>query len=190
MRHLLVKQRIIYRNHKRNVLQIRIFTLPFDSGTESFPDEIISEFCSNKKVRWLKTEFFQRDGKPFWSVAVHYEVVLPPESGESRGLDDAEKLLYERLRLWRKEEAARHRLPPYMVARNSQLVEMVRQRCQTLESLKGIKGFGKKSIQKYGKQLIEIIKGFYEAGQASGQAVKPVASEGDTEVAASGDVPF
>lgn len=93
-------------------------------------------------------------------------MVLPRDTDILRGLDEAEKLLYERLRLWRKEESAKADMPAYMLARNSHLVQMVKQRCQTLESFKGIKGFGKKGIQKYGKQIIEIIKGFYESGPA------------------------
>ncbi len=171
-------------------MQVRIFTLPFDPETEGFPDEIISGFCSNKKVLRIKSEFFQREGKPFWSVAVHYEVVMPQDTDILRGLDEAQKLLYERLRLWRKEEAAKVNMPAYMLARNSHLVQMVKLRCQTLESFKEIRGFGKKGIQKYGKQIIEIIKGFYESEPAAkAQGETPPS---DTEAAAEekSDVPY
>lgn len=171
-------------------MQVRIFTLPFDPEVEGFPDEIISEFCSNKKVLRIKSEFFQREGKPFWSVAVHYEVVLPRDTDILRGLDEAEKLLYERLRLWRKEEAAKANLPPYMLARNEHLVAMVKQRCQTLESFKGIRGFGKKSIQKYGKQIIEIIKGFYESGQEEKKPEESPPARADAAAAEQSEVPY
>lgn len=31
-------------------MELRIFTLPFDEVSESFPDEIVTEFCLNKKA--------------------------------------------------------------------------------------------------------------------------------------------
>jgi hypothetical protein len=44
-------------------MQIRIFTLPFDALSESFPDEIITEFCMNKKVLRIETQFFRQEGQ-------------------------------------------------------------------------------------------------------------------------------
>jgi hypothetical protein len=35
-------------------MEIRIFTLPFDGISESFPDEIVREFCQNKRVIEVK----------------------------------------------------------------------------------------------------------------------------------------
>ena len=58
-------------------MQLKIFTLPFDEEIEGFPDEIITEFCRNKKVLRIEPQFFLREGMPFWSVAVHYQIVLP-----------------------------------------------------------------------------------------------------------------
>lgn len=164
--------------------------MPFETDTEGFPDQVISEFCSNKKVLRIKSEFFQREGKPFWSVAVHYEVVLPPDTDVLRGLDEAQKLLYERLRLWRREEAAKANMPAYMLARNSHLAQMVKQRCQTLESFKDIRGFGKKSIQKYGKQIIEIIKGFYETGTDATKQEESPPEQADAATAEQSEMPY
>ncbi|MFM9950920.1 MAG: hypothetical protein ACKV1O_23495 [Saprospiraceae bacterium] len=36
-------------------MQVKIFTLPFDEEAEGFPDEIVSEFCLNKKVLRIGT---------------------------------------------------------------------------------------------------------------------------------------
>ena len=44
-------------------MHLRIFTLPFDPVLEGFPDEIVSEFCLNKRVHKLDAQFFQQEGK-------------------------------------------------------------------------------------------------------------------------------
>ena len=48
-------------------MQIRIFTLPFDETSEGFPDEIVTEFCLNKKVYHIEAKFFEQEGRAFWS---------------------------------------------------------------------------------------------------------------------------
>ena len=145
-------------------MELRIFTLPFDEVSEGFPDEIITQFCQNKKVYSMKTHFFEEEGRHFWSVAVQYEVVLKGED-KIRALDDAQQLLYERLREWRKQHAGDLGIPVYLIATNAQFLQMIKMKCRTLESLKQIKGFGRKRLTKYGAHITNIIKNFYERGK-------------------------
>lgn len=108
----------------------------------------------------MSAHFFEQEGRHFWSVAIQYEVVLKGED-KIRALDDAQRLLYERLREWRKEHASKQGIPVYLVATNAQLLQMIQFKCRTLESLKQIKGFGRKRLDKYGRHLLAIIKDFY-----------------------------
>lgn len=147
-------------------MDLRIFTLPFDETSESFPDEIITQFCLNKKVHRLDSQFFLQDGRPFWSVAVHYEVILKGKE-PLRELDEEQKKLFERIRQWRKERADKEGIPAYLICTNAQLVHIIRLKCQTLETFKQVRGFGKKRISKYGKAMIEMIKAFYETKKAA-----------------------
>ncbi|HMQ59320.1 MAG TPA: HRDC domain-containing protein [Flavilitoribacter sp.] len=163
-------------------MQIKIFTLAFDEETEGFPDEIISEFCLNKKVLRMETEFFRREGKPYWSVAVHYELVLA-DTDKLRDLDDGQKLLFQRLKEWRKETGAKEGIPVYLIATNAQFIQMIRLKCRTLDSFKSIKGFGKQRTQKYGKRINELIKGFYELKKETEEI-----TDGDTSPVE--DMPF
>ncbi|NRB53734.1 MAG: HRDC domain-containing protein [Saprospiraceae bacterium] len=142
-------------------MEIRIFTLPFDEVSEGFPDEIISQFCANKKVHKMEAHFFQQDGRHFWSVAIQYEIVLKGED-KIRALDDVQRLLYERLKQWRREHAGQVGIPVYLVATNAQFLQMIRFKCRSLESLKQVKGFGRKRLEKYGRHIINIIKDFYD----------------------------
>lgn len=142
-------------------MELRIFTLPFDPVMEGFPDELVKDFCTNKKVQKLESQFFLQEGRAYWSVAVHYELL---EKGEQKNLDldEYQKLLYDRLREWRKETGQKEGIPVFLIATNQQLVEMVRRKVLSIEALKGIKGFGKGKIGKYGKQVLAKIKAFYD----------------------------
>lgn len=108
-------------------MQIRIFTLPFDELSEGFPDEIVAEFCLNKKVHHIGSQFFSQDGRAFWTVAIHYEVVLKGED-KLRELDEAQRLLFSQLKGWRKEQADKEGIPPtwWRPTRNLYLITKIR----------------------------------------------------------------
>lgn len=165
-------------------MELRIFTLPYDEVTEGFPDEIIQQFCSNKKVHSIQTNFFMQEGSPFWSVAVQYETVVKGED-KILALDKEQQVLYERLRVWRKETGFKQGIPVYLIATNAQLLKTIQLRCRTLESLKSVKGFGKKRIDKYGRELTKIIQDFFTAEKR--KAEKAAAAESDTSII---DLPF
>jgi superfamily II DNA helicase RecQ len=148
------------------MFNVKILTLPFDEVTESFPDEIVQEFCANKVVKEVKANFFEQKGKIFWSIYICYEKVPVPtkkEKLQTRTLSDAEKVLFDKLKAWRKATAEKHGFPPYIIATNNELTEIIEKNCQTLACLKTVKGFGKKKIESYGQLIIEQIKSFREA---------------------------
>jgi len=142
-------------------MDFRIFTLPFDPISEGFSDEIVTQFCLNKKVYSVQSQFFVHEGRPFWSVAVQYETLVKGEE-KVRDLDEAQQLLYNRLREWRKKQGEKEGMPVFIIATNQHLVSMVRLKVQSLEGFKQIKGFGQKRVQNYGKAIIGMVKAFYE----------------------------
>lgn len=142
-------------------MDFRIFTLPFDPISEGFSDEIVTQFCLNKKVYSVQSQFFVHEGRPFWSVAVQYETLVKGEE-KVRDLDEAQQQLYTRLREWRKKQGEKEGMPVFIIATNQHLVSMVRLKVQSLEGFKQIKGFGQKRVQNYGKAIIGMVKAFYE----------------------------
>ena len=150
-------------------MPLRIFTIPFSEETQTFHDDLIIQFCTNKRVHKIETRFFVRNSMPYWTVAIHYGQILAEEKVRVSGgpadeysLDDQQKALLIRLKEWRKEEADRQHFPVYLIATNAHLALAIRNKCTTLESLKLIKGFGKAKIEKYGKAITGIIKTFYQ----------------------------
>lgn len=145
-------------------------TLPFSGDTEMFHDDPVAQFCSNKRVNRVETRFFCHAGRPYWTIAIHYDALFDATEGgvparrkeEEEGLDDQQKVLLLRLKEWRRQTAEAAGFPVYLIATNRQLAELVRLQCKTMESLKGVKGFGAARIEKYGKGLTALIKTFYE----------------------------
>jgi superfamily II DNA helicase RecQ len=154
----------------------RVLTLPFDPVLEGFPDEVVEEFCLNKQVHKLESQFFIKEGQPYWSVAIHYDIVLKKDQ-KTRDLDERQKLLYERLREWRKTTAHEDGIPVYLIATNQHLVEIIRRKPQTLDGLKPIKGFGGSRMGRYGARILNIVKAFYEEHKEKTETPAPESPE-------------
>lgn len=150
---------------------IRIFAIKFDKDKECFEDEIINKFILNKNVLEIRKEFFISENVPYWSILIEYEEILEERylkkgnkkiEKEKSGLNEWQKILFERIREWRKERANKDGIPVYIIATNSEIREIVISSSDSIEKLKLIKGFGKKKIENYGKEIITIVKTFFE----------------------------
>ena len=140
-------------------MPFRVITIPFDEARETFHEEPLNAFCLNKKVVGWQAQFFLANGKAYWTVFLEYEPILEA-SPEPSTLSHAQKLLYKRLREWRKEQAERQGVPVYVIATNKMLEEIARECPDSVEKLKTINGMGKKKIERYGRELIDLIKSF------------------------------
>jgi superfamily II DNA helicase RecQ len=146
-------------------MSFEILTIPFSSDKGLFNCDDLNRFCVNKKVINSRTEFFNVNGKAYWSIFLEYDTLLETTTGggeETKGLTEAGRLCYEKLRVWRRERAEKEGVPPFVIARNSQLVEIIKREIKTLEALKTINGFGNKKVEKYGTDITGIITAFFE----------------------------
>lgn len=143
-------------------MKIRIITIAFDEQTQTFNDTVVNNFCLNKKVHNINTEFFSQNNKTFWTVAITYDEILKPEKNKTIELTEIQKKLYQQLKQWRFNRAAKDGIPVFLVAKNIQLEEIIKNKCMSLECLKNIKGIGTGKASKYGKEIINLVKTFYE----------------------------
>lgn len=49
-------------------MPVKIFTIPFHEETQTFHDDLVEQFCVNKRVHKIETKFFTRNHQPFWTV--------------------------------------------------------------------------------------------------------------------------
>jgi translin len=88
---------------------------------------------------------------PAWNAPdIHWE---GPE------LDSKEQEMYKALDTWRNKKANEEGIAPYIIARNSWLKQIAKIKPSNLKDLNDIIGFGERRINKYGKEIIEVIKG-------------------------------
>ncbi len=74
---------------------------------------------------------------------------LPPESAA----------LFEALRAWRRDEAARQHVPPYVIYHDATLAEIATRRPQSLAALGAVNGVGVGKLERYGEAVLGIVLG-------------------------------
>jgi ATP-dependent DNA helicase RecQ len=79
------------------------------------------------------------------------DMSLPPTEDE----DD----LFERLRAWRRIEAQRAQVPPYLIFHDSTLRVLARARPASLAELEGLPGLGSRKVESYGPAVLALIRG-------------------------------
>ncbi len=144
-------------------MAFRIVTVPFDNDRGVFPDNELNTFLLDKKVRSYRVEFFIHAGMPYWSVFLEYEEVEDKSVEKlTQALDERQKLVFERLKDWRKSKGKELGMPVYVIFSNNQLVELAKKLPQTYEAMKSINGIGDKKVKSFGKEVMDILRSFEE----------------------------
>jgi len=74
-------------------------------------------------------------------------------------LDEKEKKLYEALTRWRSRKSNEENIAPFIIAHNSWLKQIVKIRPTASKDLNQISGFGERRVNKYGREIIDVVKG-------------------------------
>jgi ATP-dependent DNA helicase RecQ len=92
---------------------------------------------------------------PLPEHALEQETNQAPEN-----LDDSEvdENLFQRLREWRRVQAQKEQVPPFVVFHDSHLRAIASHFPTTLEALAKVKGVGKAKLTKYGTQVIKMVR--------------------------------
>jgi ATP-dependent DNA helicase RecQ len=80
--------------------------------------------------------------------------------GRARGHGDLsphDLPLFEALRAWRRDEAHRQGLPPYVIFHDRTLAEIARDRPGTLPALARIGGVGQGKLERYGRAVLAVV---------------------------------
>jgi hypothetical protein len=91
---------------------------------------------------------------PFWERSPSLQQLLQCYAD----LQDAEEASAN-LRIWRRAKSLEEKKSAYLIATNRELQMLAVYLPQTLEELEQIPGFGKVKVERYGNDLIEMLKG-------------------------------
>ncbi|MDE0092581.1 MAG: HRDC domain-containing protein [Oligoflexia bacterium] len=148
---------------EESMIQVRVFTMPFNFQAGIFDDEKFNNFVKDKELISVKDYFFQRDEIPYLTLVVQYKS-LPLSSGEkAKGheewrklLDETSMPLFNTLRQWRNETSKKDGVPPYIILNNKQLAEVCKKRPQSQYDLMKVEGIGKAKAEKYGQDILKL----------------------------------
>ena len=81
-----------------------------------------------------------------------------PPAPERIKLTAEQENAYNALRSWRNDRASQDGVPPYLIAHNDSLMQMASMNIETTEDLLQVKGLGEKRVEKYGDEILGILK--------------------------------
>lgn len=151
---------------------LKIFTLKYEERSERFNDSIMINFLADKELLRWESHFFERKNEYFWTVLLEYRMSFPLQTGpigKNEGnknesykemLTDNDWPLFNVLREWRTDMSKKEGIPPYVICNNIQLAGITVKRPASLNALQEIEGIGKAKIEKYGKELLQIIASY------------------------------
>ena len=70
---------------------------------------------------------------------------------------EADQVLYEELKAARSELAKTQKVPAYVIFHDKTLVELARDKPNSLEAMLGVSGIGEAKLKRYGKPLLDVI---------------------------------
>ena len=86
-------------------------------------------------------------------------------------LTQEERTLFALLKGWRKEEAQRQGVPPYVICPDATLRDIARQKPRSLGLLADVQGMGEKRLECYGKALAAIVCKFVQSESVAASSV-------------------
>ena len=91
------------------------------------------------------------------AVARPRAATRPSRSAMGAGAGAEDTALLERLKAWRLAEARTQSVPAFVILHDKTLVEIARQRPDTLAALGRVSGIGAKKLERYGAALVELV---------------------------------
>jgi superfamily II DNA helicase RecQ len=144
-------------------MKVTIFKVRLDSAHLIADQNLLNQFIET--VRFIKsdTHFVETDSS-YWSVIIHYEIKnevtadLKTEVQTQESDLDAEQLdILQQLKVWRTDKASKWKIPSYMICHNSELIDIVLKRPDTIEEFKMIKEFGAKKSENHAEDILAVL---------------------------------
>ena len=161
----------------------RVIDLRYSRARGGIDDEPLQRLLHGHEVVSRTERLYHHDGEPHLLVSVLYRLAAlatPPRSDDTNGakkssspttrrsreqkdeewrsiLQEEDTKLFETLRAWRTTRARADAVPPYVVLTNLQLARVATTRPRSLSALGEVEGLGKSRIERFGKEILEVV---------------------------------
>lgn len=147
-------------------MKVRHFIIRLDSDKIVDDEKSLNDFLES--VDFVKSSVHFVESKVnYWSVLVHFREKNSSVKSESvaseankiseQNLTPQQKKIYLALKEWRSELAREKNLPSFTICHNSELLNVVIQKPNSMDDFRKIKGFGDVKIEKYGNDILNIL---------------------------------
>ena len=144
-------------------MQIKIFSIPIIGG-EKLNDDM-NVFLRSKKILDIESNLVTLQQNAFWTFKVKYiDEAVGSMSNEKVKIDYKEVLDEESFKRFAKMREARkvlsqaENIPAYAILTDEQMSGLAKIEDLTMGKMKTVKGIGEKTIEKYGKQIVNSLK--------------------------------
>lgn len=160
---------------------LKIVTLPFNEKMEEFEQEKLEKVLGDVQIVKYQAELVKIEGKYYWTAFVECEKADKFDKNSEKDnftqdvkefkeanknymeyLTEDEMELYKILKEWRAGEAQLLGYPPYIIASNQLLSDIVKTNPKSIEELSQLKGMGKRKVRDYGEEILLILENFYD----------------------------
>ena len=160
---------------------LKIVTLPFNEKMEEFEQEKLEKVLGDVQIVKYQAELVKIEGKYYWTAFVECEKIEKVNKNSEKDnftqnrkefkdinknymeyLTKDEMELYKILKEWRAGEAQLLGYPPYIIASNQLLSDIVKTNPKSIEELSQLKGMGKRKVRDYGEEILLILENFYD----------------------------
>lgn len=145
-------------------MKLKVLTLRFLESAGGFDDQPLQAFTADKEVIDFSEHFFVHEKTPYLTLVLAYRLGADdvgkrplPRRDPRREMAEYEKPAYDALKAWRAARAKAEGIPPYMIASNKQLAQMIKLRAATRTALTRIAGIGEAKAVKYGEEILAIL---------------------------------
>lgn len=144
-------------------MQIKIFSIPIIGG-EKLNDDL-NVFLRSKKILDIESHLVTLQQNAFWTFKVKYiDEAVGSTSNEKVKIDYKEVLdeesfkRFAKMREVRKALSQAENIPAYAILTDEQMAGLSKIEDLTMGKMKTVKGIGEKTIEKYGKQILNSFK--------------------------------
>ena len=160
---------------------LKLVTLPFAEKLEEFEQDELESVLGNVQIVKYQAELVKMEGKYYWTAFVECEKADKFDKNSEKDnftqdvkefkeanknymeyLTEDEMELYKILKEWRAGEAQLLGYPPYIIASNQLLSDIVKTNPKSIEELSQLKGMGKRKVRDYGEEILLILENFYD----------------------------
>ena len=144
-------------------MQVQHFIIRLNSEQIQSDQNKLNDFLNTVTFKKSSTQFVETTTS-YWSVLIHYELKSQqkqPEIEPQKEYDDLsenDRIVYKNLRNWRTQKAEQLNVKVFMICHNSELINIAIQKPDSINDLKKIKGFGELKTDKYGEEIVELLK--------------------------------